>query len=76
MGDNPLSPQSVLQAMAEALPTHPQGVPTSDISSSAEAVALFTHACMINLGFRLLGFSEDQKMGKLLSLPSPITHPS
>ncbi|KAJ2907322.1 hypothetical protein MKZ38_003178 [Zalerion maritima] len=58
---NPLSPQSILQSMVEALPTHPTGDTTSDVSSSYEAIALFCHACMVNLDFRLLGFSEDTK---------------
>lgn len=64
MASNPLSPQSILQAMADALPTHAQDDSSSDMSSSAEAIALFTHACMVKLGFRLLGFHEDEKMGK------------
>lgn len=63
MASNPLSPQNVLQGMADALPTHQKDDSTSDMSSSAEAVALFTHSCMIKLGFRLLGFNEDQKNG-------------
>lgn len=46
--------------MADALPTHSQGDTTSDLSSSHEALALFTHACMASLGFRLLGFDEDK----------------
>ncbi|KAK7748612.1 hypothetical protein SLS53_000633 [Cytospora paraplurivora] len=64
MANSPLSPQSILQGMADALPTHEKGDTTSDMSSSAEAIALFTHSSMINLGFRLLGFHEDQKDGK------------
>ncbi|KAI0132651.1 PI31 proteasome regulator N-terminal-domain-containing protein [Xylariales sp. AK1849] len=60
MSTNPLNPPTILQGMADALPTHPQGDTTSDLSSSHEALALFTHACMISLGFRLLGFDEDQ----------------
>ncbi|KAI1381858.1 PI31 proteasome regulator N-terminal-domain-containing protein [Hypoxylon crocopeplum] len=58
--NNPLSSSAILQQMAEALPTHPQGDTTSDLSSSHEALALFTHACMASLGFRLLGFDEDK----------------
>ncbi|KAJ1331823.1 PI31 proteasome regulator N-terminal [Microdochium nivale] len=56
----PLSPSAILRAMAEALSTHQQGDTTSDLSSSHEALALFVHACMTSLGFRLLGFDEDQ----------------
>ncbi|KAI1409201.1 PI31 proteasome regulator N-terminal-domain-containing protein [Hypoxylon sp. FL1857] len=60
MATNPLSPSAILQQMADALPTHPQGDTTSDLSSSHEALALFAHACMTSLGFRLLGFDEDK----------------
>ncbi|KAI5866722.1 PI31 proteasome regulator N-terminal-domain-containing protein [Durotheca rogersii] len=60
MPANPLSASVILQQMADALPTHPQGDATSDLSSSHEALALFTHACMASLGFRLLGFDEDK----------------
>ncbi|KAH7035748.1 PI31 proteasome regulator N-terminal-domain-containing protein [Microdochium trichocladiopsis] len=56
----PLSPSAVLRAMAEALSTHQHGDTTSDLSSSHEALALFVHACMTSLGFRLLGFDEDK----------------
>lgn len=70
MANNPLSPQKILQGMADALPTHEKDDTTSDMSSSAEAIALFTHACMINLGFRLLGFNEDQKMGTQTATPA------
>lgn len=61
MASNPLSPQNILQGMADALPTHQKDDSTSDMSSSAEVITLFTHSCMIKLGFRLLGFNEDQK---------------
>ncbi|KAH9883615.1 PI31 proteasome regulator N-terminal-domain-containing protein [Xylariomycetidae sp. FL2044] len=60
MATNPLSPSVILQAMADALSTHGQGDTTSDLSSSHEALALFTHACMTLLGFRLLGFDEEK----------------
>ncbi|KAI2618748.1 PI31 proteasome regulator N-terminal-domain-containing protein [Hypoxylon sp. NC1633] len=58
--DSPLSSSAILQQMADALPTHPQGDTTSDLSSSHEALALFTHGCMASLGFRLIGFDEDK----------------
>ncbi|KAI1104068.1 PI31 proteasome regulator N-terminal-domain-containing protein [Jackrogersella minutella] len=60
MPTNPLSASVILQQMADALPTHPRGDTTSDLSSSHEALALFAHACMASLGFRLLGFDEDK----------------
>ncbi|KAL8346923.1 hypothetical protein RB598_000672 [Gaeumannomyces tritici] len=61
MARNPLSPDAIVQAMAEALPTHPAGDATSDLSGSYEALALFTHACMACLDFRLIGLTEGQK---------------
>ncbi|KAI1163716.1 PI31 proteasome regulator N-terminal-domain-containing protein [Nemania serpens] len=60
MATNPLSSSAVLQSMADALSTHEPNDTTSDLSSSHEALALFTHACMVSLGFRLLGFDEDK----------------
>ncbi|KAI3322120.1 PI31 proteasome regulator N-terminal-domain-containing protein [Xylariaceae sp. AK1471] len=60
MSTNPLGPSTVLQSMADALSTHMPHDTTSDLSSSHEALALFTHACMTSLGFRLLGFDEDK----------------
>lgn len=65
MASNPLSLPNIMQGMADALPTHEKGDTTSDLSSSAEAIALFAHACMVNLGFRLVSFNEDQKIGEL-----------
>ncbi|TGO90854.1 hypothetical protein BPOR_0048g00030 [Botrytis porri] len=61
MANNPLSPDSILHHMAEALPTHQKDDTDSDISSSYEAIALFSHACMIAVGFRLIGFAEGQE---------------
>jgi hypothetical protein len=60
---NPLSREAILQQMAEAIPTHPQGDTSSDLSSSYEVLALLVHACMTALKFRLLGFDEDKKIG-------------
>jgi hypothetical protein len=65
MSSDPLGVESILQHMADALPTHTKDDTNSDISSSYEAIALFTHACMTAVGFRLLGFGEDQKRGTL-----------
>ena len=62
MAASPLSTESILKYMADALPTHAQDDTNSDISSSYEAIALFAHACMVAVGFRLVGFGEEQKM--------------
>jgi hypothetical protein len=75
MTSNPLSSDSILKHMAEALPTHAKDDTNSDISSSYEAIALFSHACMIAVGFRLLGYGEGQKNGELhSSLPQRGRH--
>ena len=63
MSSDPLGPAAVLEAAANALPTHEKDDTTSDLSSSLDCVALMVHACMLNLGFRLLGFDENQKIG-------------
>lgn len=65
MASDPLSVENILTHMAEALPTHTKDDTNSDLSSSYEAIALFSHACMISVGFRLLGFGEGQKIGNI-----------
>lgn len=49
--------------MADALPTHAKDDTDSDLSSSYEAIALFAHACMTAVGFRLVGYREGEKTG-------------
>lgn len=64
MATDPLSVESILNHMAEALPIHAKEDTNSDLSSSYEVIALFAHACMTAVGFRLLGFGENQKTGE------------
>ncbi|WYZ45929.1 hypothetical protein EsH8_IX_000154 [Colletotrichum jinshuiense] len=68
---NPLTSQSILQLMADALPTHPQGDTTSDISSGYELPALLAHASMTALKFRLLGFDEEKKIEEEIQSLTP-----
>lgn len=63
MATNALNTDAILKHMADALPTHAKDDKTSDFSSSYEAIALFSHACMVAVGFRLLGFGEHQSLG-------------
>lgn len=65
MANDPLSTESILKHMADAIPTHAKGDTGSDVSSSLDAISLFAHSCMAAVGFRLLGFGEGQKNGKL-----------
>jgi hypothetical protein len=73
MANNPLSTESILKHMADALPTHVKGDTNSVFSSSYEAIALFAHACMTAVGFRLIGYSEGQKTGKLFPFVSVVS---
>lgn len=57
-----LNKEAILQGMADAIPTHPQGDSSSDLSSSYEVLALVIHSYMTALKFRLLGFNEDKRI--------------
>ncbi|KAK1755604.1 PI31 proteasome regulator N-terminal-domain-containing protein [Echria macrotheca] len=67
----PLSPESILGQMAQALPTHEPDDTTSDLSSSLDAIALFVHACMVNLEYKLVGLNEDDKLAAECERLSP-----
>lgn len=58
-GGNPLSSQSLAVFMASSLPTDTP----PHLRDPYDAVALFNHACMIAIGFRLIGLGEDHKIG-------------
>lgn len=72
---NPLSADKLLTQMANSLPTHQKDDTSSDFGSSYEALALFTHACMTSLGFRLLGFGEGQRIENELKETFPRLSP-
>ncbi|PKS09281.1 hypothetical protein jhhlp_003895 [Lomentospora prolificans] len=59
-----LQKAAILQGMVDAIPSHPQGDSSSDLSSSYEVLALLIHSYMTALKFRLLGFDEDKRIGK------------
>ncbi|KAL7956216.1 PI31 proteasome regulator N-terminal domain-containing protein [Trichoderma compactum] len=64
----PVSTDSVLQAMADALPTHQPNDESSDVASSYEVVALLAHAYFVSLDFRLYGFNEDKLLEECQTL--------
>jgi hypothetical protein len=76
MPSNPLTSTAVVSAMADALPTHKPDDVLSDLTSSLEAIALLAHACMINVGFRLVGLREDKNMGEFVGLVNPTFNPT
>ncbi|RPB20208.1 hypothetical protein L211DRAFT_813395 [Terfezia boudieri ATCC MYA-4762] len=65
MADNPLSPATLLTLIEGSLWT-----PTSEPSSARpqtlrnpyDAIALFVHACMLTVGFRLIGLDDDDRL--------------
>lgn len=73
--EDALSSDNILHQMVEALPTHADNDPNSDISSSYEAVALFSHACMVAVGFRLLGFAEGKSQESEFAALAPRLSP-
>lgn len=64
-----LSVDSIMQGMADALPTHQKDDTGSDLASSYEAIALLVHAYLAALGFRLWGFSEQKPVRTYSHLP-------
>lgn len=58
----PLSTEAIFKRMAESLPTHPAGDESSDLASSYEPIGLLVHSYLSLLGFRLIGFREDQTL--------------
>jgi hypothetical protein len=56
MSQNPLSPSNLLSVINASADT---------LTSPLEAIAAFSHACMLAAGFRFLGFGEDHRAGSL-----------
>jgi len=61
---NRLSAGSLAAFMSSSLPkdARPQ------LKNPFDAIALFSHACMIAVGFRLIGLGEDHKIGSIIPL--------
>jgi hypothetical protein len=67
---NPLSAASLSTFMAASLPKGSDGA-DPQLKTTYEAVALASHACMIAVGFRLVGLGEDDRIGKLRAAAVP-----
>ncbi len=60
-----LSADSILDYMVKSLPTPPSdAAPSTLVKDVYAAIALFSHACMLAVGFRLVGLGEDHKIGE------------
>ena len=61
-----LAPKNLSEHMYKSLPKNPQ----PQLNNPYDAIALLSHSCMLAVGFRLIGLSEDQKLGNLPLAPS------
>jgi PI31 proteasome regulator N-terminal len=56
---NPLSGAALATTMAASVSKD------GKVQNSYEATALFCHACMLNVGFKLIGLDEDSRIGNI-----------
>ncbi len=56
---NVFSAKNLSEHMYQNLPKEPQ----PQLNNPYDAIALLSHACMLAVGFRLIGLAEDQKLG-------------
>ena len=66
MAANTLSSDSVVELAANALRT--EGGDQPSLNNPYEAIALVGHACMVAVGFRLVGLGEEHNLGLPVSL--------
>lgn len=59
---NVFSAQNLSEYMYQSLPKES----TPHLRNSNDAIALLSHACMLGVGFRLVGLGEDHKIGIFL----------
>jgi len=63
---NPLSADSLVEYMEKSLSKdHDENSPV--LKDPYAAVGLFCHACMLAVGFKLIGLGEDHKLGMVLA---------
>lgn len=66
------STDSVVELAANALRREGGGHPS--LRNPYEAIALVGHACMVAVGFRLVGLGEDHNLGLPISLHTLTMH--
>ncbi|PWW77768.1 hypothetical protein C7212DRAFT_362588 [Tuber magnatum] len=69
MAEIPFSPPTVLNIVKASLSQGPGTAPP--LKSPYDAVAIFIHACMLSVGFRLVGLSEDDNLETPIEGPNP-----
>lgn len=66
--EHALSPDSILDYMSKSLSAQSNEAPL--LKDPYSAIALFSHACMLAVGFRLIGLGEDHKIGQFIGSTS------
>jgi hypothetical protein len=66
MSNIPFSPLTILRLIDASLPQGDNDQPR--LKNPHDALAAFTHACMLSVGFRLIGLNEDDRIGTPTSL--------
>jgi hypothetical protein len=61
-----LSSESILNYISKSLPPRSSDDQTPPLKNPYAAIALFCHACMLAVGFRLKGLGEDHRIGKCI----------
>lgn len=61
-----LSAQSLLDIMVQSLSEKASDESSPVVKDPYAAVGLFAHACMLAVGFRLVGLGEDHKIGSCI----------
>ena len=59
---NMLSAKHLTELMTSSFPKEPD----SQLRNPYDAIALLVHACMLAVGFRLIGLGEDHRIGQQL----------
>jgi len=70
--NNALGAESLLNLMVKSLSSKTSDESRSAVKDPYAAIGLFIHACMLAVGFRLIGLGEDHKIGAADALPQAI----
>ncbi|TGZ82388.1 hypothetical protein EX30DRAFT_317753 [Ascodesmis nigricans] len=57
MADNPFDPQDILRILESSLSRDATQQP--QLKNPIEGISVFTHACLLSVGFRLVGITDD-----------------
>ncbi|KAI5795615.1 PI31 proteasome regulator N-terminal-domain-containing protein [Geopyxis carbonaria] len=69
MSNIPFSPDNIIRIVTASLLHEAEAQP--QLKNSTDAIAIFTHACMLSVGFRLLGLSEDERLESPIDESNP-----